>query len=154
MGKVNRLGVGEVVVGGRWFYGLVVDVGNLYLVCVDFQLIVDGLVVLDVGVLVSFDGVQFFDGVNVEVFIVLVDGVVWMWVYECGVGEICLCGIGMVVVVVVVLVVVGLLIGMFIVYVLGGEVVVIVIDVISFLCGLLVLVVCGDFVDDWWNVMG
>ncbi|WP_057375726.1 diaminopimelate epimerase, partial [Mycobacterium tuberculosis] len=67
MGKANRLGAGEAVVGGRRFHGLAVDVGNPHLACVDSQLTVDGLAALDVGAPVSFDGAQFPDGVNVEV---------------------------------------------------------------------------------------
>lgn len=49
MGKANRLGAGEAVVGGRRFHGLAVDVGNPHLACVDSQLTVDGLAALDVG---------------------------------------------------------------------------------------------------------
>lgn len=41
MGKANRLGAGEAVVGGRRFHGLAVDVGNPHLACVDSQLTVD-----------------------------------------------------------------------------------------------------------------
>lgn len=66
MGKANRLGAGEAVVGGRRFHGLAVDVGNPHLACVDSQLTVDGLAALDVGAPVSFDGAQFPDGVNVS----------------------------------------------------------------------------------------
>src|SRR6516165_730051 len=38
MGKANRLGTGEAVVGGRRFTGLAVDVGNPHLACVDPRL--------------------------------------------------------------------------------------------------------------------
>lgn len=94
MGKANRLGAGEAVVGGRRFHGLAVDVGNPHLACVDSQLTVDGLAALDVGAPVSFDGAQFPDGVNVEVLTAPVDGAVWMRVHERGVGETRSCGTG------------------------------------------------------------
>ena len=38
MGKANRVGAGEAVIGGRRFTGLAIDVGNPHLACVDPQL--------------------------------------------------------------------------------------------------------------------
>ena len=79
MGKVNRLGEGgkafEVIVGGRTFNGLAVDVGNPHLACVDSALTVEALGDLDVAAPVSFDHDQFPDGVNVEILTAPVDGV-------------------------------------------------------------------------------
>ena len=59
MGKVNRLGVGPAVVGGRRFTGLGVDVGNPHLACVDPDLTDAELAALDVGAPVEFDHDQF-----------------------------------------------------------------------------------------------
>ena len=67
MGKANRLGAGEAVIGGRRFTGMAIDVGNPHLACVDPQLTPDELTALDVASPVSFDTAQFPDGVNVEV---------------------------------------------------------------------------------------
>ena len=49
MGKVNTLGEGRAVVGGRTFSGLAVDVGNPHLACVDPKLTVEALAALDVA---------------------------------------------------------------------------------------------------------
>jgi len=76
MGKANRLGPGQAVVGGRTFNGLAVDVGNPHLACVDSALTVEALGKLDVAAPVSFDHDQFPDGVNVEILTAPVDGVV------------------------------------------------------------------------------
>ncbi|MEQ0573805.1 diaminopimelate epimerase [Mycobacterium tuberculosis] len=154
MGKANRLGAGEAVVGGRRFHGLAVDVGNPHLACVDSQLTVDGLAALDVGAPVSFDGAQFPDGVNVEVLTAPVDGAVWMRVHERGVGETRSCGTGTVAAAVAALAAVGSPTGTLTVHVPGGEVVVTVTDATSFLRGPSVLVARGDLADDWWNAMG
>ena len=67
MGKVNTLGEGQAVVGGRTFSGLAVDVGNPHLACVDPELTVEALAALDVAAPVTFDKAQFPDGVNIEV---------------------------------------------------------------------------------------
>src|SRR5947209_2652856 len=67
MGKANRLGSGQAIVGGRRFTGLAVDVGNPHLACVDPHLSADELAALDVGAPVQFDRAQFPEGVNVEV---------------------------------------------------------------------------------------
>ncbi|MDT5147622.1 MAG: diaminopimelate epimerase, partial [Mycobacterium sp.] len=94
MGKANRLGPGQAVVGGRTFNGLAVDVGNPHLACVDSALTVEALAELDVAAPVSFDHDQFPDGVNVEILTAPVDGVVRMRVHERGVGETRSCGTG------------------------------------------------------------
>ena len=49
MGKANRLGAGEAVIGGRRFAGLAIDVGNPHLACVDHELTAEGLAALDVA---------------------------------------------------------------------------------------------------------
>ena len=50
MGKANRLGSGGgLIVGGRRFTGLAVDVGNPHLACVDPDLTAEALAALDVA---------------------------------------------------------------------------------------------------------
>src|SRR3984957_9509450 len=87
MGKANRLGPGQAVVGGRVFSGLAVDVGNPHLACVDPALTVDALAKLDVAAPVEFDHAQFPDGVNVEVLTAPADGAVGRRVHGRGGGE-------------------------------------------------------------------
>ena len=83
MGKVNRLGVGPAVVGGRRFTGLGVDVGNPHLACVDPDLTDAELAALDVGAPVEFDHDQFPEGVNIEVVTApRADGAITMRVHE------------------------------------------------------------------------
>src|SRR3984957_12440998 len=61
MGKVNTLGEGQAVVGGRTFSGLAGDVGNPHLACVDPALTVASLAALDVAGPGTFDNAQFPD---------------------------------------------------------------------------------------------
>lgn len=49
MGKANKLGPGEAVVGGRRLSGVAVDVGNPHLACLDPGLTPEQLAALDVG---------------------------------------------------------------------------------------------------------
>ncbi|OSC42222.1 diaminopimelate epimerase [Mycobacterium decipiens] len=154
MGKANRLGEGEAVVGGRRFHGVAVDMGNPHLACVDPELTVEGLAALDVGAPVGFDRARFPDGVNVEVVTAPAGGAVWMRVHERGVGETRSCGTGTVAAAVAALATVGAATGTLTVHVPGGEVTVTVTDATTFLRGPSVLVARGDLADDWWNAMG
>ncbi|WP_077090885.1 diaminopimelate epimerase [Mycobacterium rhizamassiliense] len=151
MGKANRLGSGEAVVGGRRFTGLAVDVGNPHLACVDAQLRVDELAALDVGSPVQFDRAQFPDGANVEVLTAAAGGLVYMRVHERGVGETRSCGTGTVAAAVAALADAGADTGTLTVRVPGGDVVVTVTDATSYLRGPSVLLARGDIADDWWN---
>ena len=94
MGKANRLGEGQAVVGGHAFRGLAIDVGNPHLACVDPGLTVEALAALDVAAPVTCDKAQFPEGVNVEVLTASADGAVSMRVHERGVGETRSCGTG------------------------------------------------------------
>ena len=76
MGKANRLGAGEAVIGGRRFAGMAVDVGNPHLACLDRGTDRRRLAALDVAAPVQFDHAQFPDGVNVEVLTAAVGGLV------------------------------------------------------------------------------
>ncbi|BAX91957.1 diaminopimelate epimerase [Mycobacterium shigaense] len=153
MGKANRLGGGEAVVGGRRFTGLAVDVGNPHLACVDARLSVDELEALDVGAPVQFDPAQFPDGANVEVLTAATGGVVHMRVHERGVGETRSCGTGTVAAAVAALADAGTDTGTLTVRVPGGEVTVTVTDATSYLRGPSVLVARGEIADDWWNAL-
>lgn len=151
MGKVNRLGPGEAVVGGRRFGGLALEVGNPHLACVDPDLTVEGLAALDVGAPVSFDRAQFPDGVNVEVLTAPAGGSVWMRVHERGVGETRSCGTGTVAAAVAALADAGAVTGTLAVHVPGGEVTVTVTDTSSYLRGPSVLVAHGELSEEWWH---
>jgi diaminopimelate epimerase len=155
MGKANRLGAGgkafEVIVGGRTFNGLAVDVGNPHLACVDSALTVEALGELDVAAPVSFDHDQFPDGVNVEILTAPVDGVVSMRVHERGVGETRSCGTGTVAAAVAALSQSGAATGTLTVRVPGGDVVVTVTEATSYLRGPSVLVARGDLSEQWWQ---
>ncbi|BBZ44894.1 diaminopimelate epimerase [Mycobacterium parmense] len=146
MGKVNVLGPGEAVVGGRRFAGLAVDVGNPHLACVDPGLTADALAALDVAAPVSYDPAQFPDGVNVEVLTAPSGGVVTMRVHERGVGETRSCGTGTVAAAAAALAGTGTLT----VRVPGGEVVVTITNATSFLRGPSVLVARGEVSGEWW----
>ncbi|OBI87284.1 diaminopimelate epimerase [Mycobacterium sp. 1245805.9] len=154
MGKANRLGSGEAVIGGRRFAGLAVDVGNPHLACVDPQLDADGLAALDVGAPVQFDRAQFPEGVNVEVLTSPVDGMVRMRVHERGVGETRSCGTGTVAAAVAALAAGGADTGTLTVRVPGGDVVVTVTDATSYLRGPSVLVARGEISEEWWRTQG
>jgi len=154
MGKVNQIGTGEAVVGGRSFRGLAVDVGNPHLACVDVDLTADALAALDVAAPVSFDHDQFPDGVNVEVLTAPVGGAVAMRVHERGVGETRSCGTGTVAAAVAALVHDGMSTGSVIVRIPGGEVDVTVTDATSFLRGPSVLVARGEISEEWWHLVG
>ncbi|WP_406816254.1 diaminopimelate epimerase [Mycobacterium sp. M23085] len=151
MGKANALGPGEAVVGGRWFSGLAVDVGNPHLACMDPQLTAEALAALDVAAPVSFDAAQFPDGVNVEILTAPVDGAAHMRVHERGVGETRSCGTGTVAAAVAALAGAGAATGTLTVRVPGGEVVVTVTDATSFLRGPSVLVARGELSGEWWR---
>ncbi|MEB3983251.1 diaminopimelate epimerase [Mycobacterium sp. 663a-19] len=154
MGKANRLGSGgpafEVVVGGRRFTGLAVDVGNPHLACVAADLSVDDLAALDVGASVQYDRAQFPDGVNVEILTRADGGLVRMRVHERGVGETRSCGTGTVAAAVAALADAGADTGTLTVRVPGGDVVVTVTDATSYLRGPSVLVARGEISEEWW----
>jgi diaminopimelate epimerase len=154
MGKANRLGAGEAVIGGRRFTGVAIDVGNPHLACVDPLLSADELAALDVSAPVQFDRTQFPDGVNVEVLTAPADGVVRMRVHERGVGETRSCGTGTVAAAVAALASVGADTGTLTVRVPGGDVVVTVTDATSHLRGPSVLVARGELSGDWWSALG
>ncbi|QLL09351.1 diaminopimelate epimerase [Mycobacterium vicinigordonae] len=151
MGKANKLGSGEAIIGGRRFAGVAVDVGNPHLACVDPQLTPAALAALDVAAPVSFDAQQFPDGVNVEVLTALADGEVTMRVHERGVGETRSCGTGTVAAAVAALAAAGAETGTLTVHVPGGDVVVTIADATSVLRGPSVLVARGELADTWWD---
>ena len=150
MGKANRLGAGQARVGGRRFTGLVVDVGNPHLACVDPQLSVEELAALDVAAPVQFDRAQFPDGVNIEVLTAPVGAMVQMRVHERGVGETRSCGTGTVAAAFAALADAGADTGTLTVRVPGGDVVVTITDATSYLRGPSVLVAHGEISEDWW----
>jgi diaminopimelate epimerase len=154
MGKANRVGVGEAVVGARCFQGIAVDVGNPHLACVDPELTAEALAALDVAAPVRFDEAQFPDGVNVEVLTAPVGGVVFMRVHERGVGETRSCGTGTVAAAVAALAGTGAQTGALSVRVPGGDVLVTVTEATSYLRGPSVLVARGELDDDWWRALG
>jgi diaminopimelate epimerase len=151
MGKANKLGTGEAVVGGRRFTGLAVDVGNPHLACADPGLTVDALAALDVAAPVQFDAEQFPEGVNVEVLTVPAGGLVCMRVHERGVGETRSCGTGTVAAAVAALATAGADTGVLTVRVPGGDVTVTVTESTSFLRGPSVLVAHGEVSGEWWR---
>jgi diaminopimelate epimerase len=154
MGKTNTLGSGgkafEVIVGGRTFSGLAVDVGNPHLACVDPALTVTALAALDVAAPVTFDKAQFPDGVNVEVLTAPADGAVNMRVHERGVGETRSCGTGTVAAAVAALSYAGAASGTLTVRIPGGDVVVTITEATSYLRGPSVLVARGELSEEWW----
>ena len=152
MGKTNQLGTGEVIVGGRPFAGLAIDVGNPHLACVDPDLTVDELAALDVAAPVSFDPAQFPEGVNIEVLTAPHGGAVSMRVHERGVGETRSCGTGTVAAAVAALAFEGAGTGALRVRIPGGEVTVTVTDATSYLRGPSVLVAKGELAEEWWRV--
>ena len=151
MGKANKLGTGEAVVGGRRFTGVAVDVGNPHLACADPGLTVDALAALDVAAPVQFDAEQFPEGVNVEVLTVPAGGLVCMRVHERGVGETRSCGTGTVAAAVAALATTGDDTGVLTVRVPGGDVTVTVTESTSFLRGPSVLVAHGEVSGEWWR---
>jgi len=151
MGKANKLGTGEAVVGGRRFTGVAVDVGNPHLACADAGLTVDVLAALDVAAPVQFDAEQFPEGVNVEVLTVPAGGLVCMRVHERGVGETRSCGTGTVAAAVAALATTGDDTGVLTVRVPGGDVTVTVTESTSFLRGPSVLVAHGEVSGEWWR---
>jgi diaminopimelate epimerase len=151
MGKANRLGTGEAIVGGRPFSGLAIDVGNPHLACVDADITDEELAALDVAAPVSFDREQFPDGVNVEVLTAPVADEVFMRVHERGVGETRSCGTGTVAAAVAALAFQGATTGTICVCVPGGEVSVTVTDATSYLRGPSVLVAQGELSEEWWD---
>lgn len=152
MGKVNELGTGEAIVGGRPFAGVAVDVGNPHLACVDPDLTREELAALDVAAPVSFDTTQFPEGVNVEVLTAPVDGAVSMRVHERGVGETRSCGTGTVAAAAAALAYCGATTGSLDVRIPGGEVSVTITDASSFLRGPSILVAHGELSEEWWSV--
>jgi diaminopimelate epimerase len=153
MGKANRIGGGEAVVGGRRFTGLAVDVGNPHLACVDPHLTAETLAELDVAAPVSFDHAQFPDGVNVELLTPPAGGLVCMRVHERGVGETRSCGTGTVAATVAALAADGADTGRLTVRVPGGDVVVTITDATSYLRGPSVLVARGELAAAWWDAL-
>jgi diaminopimelate epimerase len=153
MGKANRLGGGEALVGGRRFTGIAVDVGNPHLACVDPHLTAEALAELDVAAPVSFDRVQFPHGVNVEVLTAPAGGLVCMRVHERGVGETRSCGTGTVAAAVAALAADGADTGRLTVRVPGGDVVVTITDATSYLRGPSVLVASGELAAAWWDAL-
>ncbi|WP_197373596.1 diaminopimelate epimerase [Mycolicibacterium baixiangningiae] len=151
MGKVNQLGAGSAVVGGRTFTGLGVDVGNPHLACVDATLTEAELAALDVAAPVRFDTEQFPDGVNVEVLTAARDGAVSMRVHERGVGETRSCGTGTVAAAVAALAHDGVAAGTLDVRIPGGVVTVTVTETSSFLRGPSELVASGELAGEWWQ---
>jgi diaminopimelate epimerase len=151
MGKANRLGSGEAVVGGRRFAGLAVDVGNPHLACVDPGLTAAALAALDVAAPVTFDRAQFPDGVNVEILTAPEDGAVVMRVHERGVGETRSCGTGTVAAAFAALAMTGAATGTLTVHVPGGEVLVTISEATSYLRGPSVLVAHGELSGEWWR---
>jgi diaminopimelate epimerase len=151
MGKANRLGGGEAVVGGRRFTGLAVDVGNSHLACLDPRLSAAELDALDVAGPVSYDLAQFPEGVNVEVLTAPADGLVRMRVHERGVGETRSCGTGTVAAAVAALSEIGAGTGTLTVRVPGGDVTVTITDATSYLRGPSVLVAHGEIGGEWWS---
>jgi diaminopimelate epimerase len=151
MGKANRLGGGEAVVGGRRFTGLAVDVGNPHLACLDPRLSAAELDALDVAGPVSYDLAQFPGGVNVEVLTAPADGLVRMRVHERGVGETRSCGTGTVAAAVAALSEIGAGTGTLTVRVPGGDVTVTITDATSYLRGPSVLVAHGEIGGEWWS---
>ena len=151
MGKVNQVGTGSAVVGGRRFTGLAVDVGNPHLACVDPALTEGDLRALDVAAPVEFDAALFPDGVNVEVLTAPADGAVSMRVHERGVGETRSCGTGTVAAAIAALRHGNAETGSLRVRIPGGEVEVSITDASSFLRGPSVLVAHGEVSDAWWQ---
>ena len=151
MGKANRLGSGEAVVGGRVLSGLAVDVGNPHLACVDPRLTPEALAALDIAAPVTFDRAQFPDGVNVEVLTAPAGGVVTMRVHERGVGETRSCGTGTVAAAVAALASTGAATGTLTIRVPGGEVIVTITEATSYLRGPSVLVARGELSEEWWR---
>jgi diaminopimelate epimerase len=151
MGKVNQIGTGEAVVGGRPFAGLAIDVGNPHLACVDADLTANDLAALDVAAPVSFDKTQFPGGVNIEVVTAPKKGAVSMRVHERGVGETRSCGTGTVAAAFAALEFGGATTGTMRVRIPGGEVDVTVTDATSFLRGPSVLVARGEISEEWWQ---
>jgi diaminopimelate epimerase len=151
MGKVNLLGAGWAIVGGRRLAGIGVDVGNPHLACLVDDLTDAELAVLDVGAPVQFDSAQFPDGVNVEVLTPVRDGAIRMRVHERGVGETRSCGTGTVAAAVAALEYQGAAGGGVAVRVPGGEVSVEVTETTSFLRGPSVLVARGELSEQWWS---
>jgi len=150
MGKVNRLGPGSAVVGGRRLTGIGIDVGNPHLACLVPDLSDVDLAGLDVGAPVQFDPAQFPAGVNIEVLTPVRDGAVCMRVHERGVGETRSCGTGTVAAAVAALEHQGAASGTVLVRVPGGEVSVEITDGTAFLRGPSVLVAHGDICERWW----
>ncbi len=151
MGKANKLGPGEAVVGGRRLSGVAVDVGNPHLACLDPGLTPEQLAALDVGAPVSFDHAQFPEGVNVEVLTARAAGVVCMRVHERGVGETRSCGTGTVAAAVAALASAGQETGTLTVRIPGGDVTVNITDATSLLRGPSVLVASGEISEEWWR---
>jgi diaminopimelate epimerase len=151
MGKANRFGTGQSVIGGRHFDGIAVDVGNPHLACVDPDLTFETLMALDVAAPVTFDRELFPDGVNIEILTAPDDGTVSMRVHERGVGETRCCGTGTVAAALAALAHTGATTGVLSVRVPGGEVVVTITEVTSYLRGPSVLLARGELSEEWWQ---
>ena len=79
---------------GRWWSGVVVDVGNPHLACVGVP--AEELARVELGGRAVLDPAVFPDGANVELVTAVADGAVAMRVLERGVGETRSCGTGVV----------------------------------------------------------
>lgn len=121
MGPAAVTGVSTCQIGDRRFAGLGVDVGNPHLACVVPEMSPKQLSALELRA-PEFDREFFPEGVNVEILTELVDGEVWMRVYERGVGETRSCGTGTVAAARAALADAGLLDGEVTVHVPGGAV--------------------------------
>ncbi len=150
MGKINELGTGKVIVGGRPFTGLALDVGNPHLACVTPELTPDELAGIDVAAPVWFDNKQFPGGVNVEIVTAPHHGAVTMRVHERGVGETRSCGTGIVAAARAALSFAGAVTGTLAVAIPGGQVAVTITDATSYLRGPSVLVASGEIAQEWW----
>jgi len=154
MGAAAVLGTGSANVGGRAFDGVIVDVGNPHLACLDPGLSAEALTALDVAAPVGVDRGRFPGGVNVEVLTAPIGGAVAMRVHERGVGETRSCGTGTVAAAVAALGHLGQSTGRIAVRVPGGRVDVEITDSTSFLRGPSVLVARGEIADAWWAAQG
>jgi diaminopimelate epimerase len=147
MGAVRAGPTSSATLAGRRFDGLVVDVGNPHLACVTGAPLDE----LDLSGAPAYDQAIFPHGVNVELVSPVVDGQVYMRVYERGVGETRSCGTGTVAAAAAALRQDGRSSGVLTVHVLGGRVRVELTDGTATLTGPAVLVAAGELRADWWR---
>jgi diaminopimelate epimerase len=140
MGAPRILGESRATVAGRTYEGLAVSVGNPHLACAITEPVVD----LDLAETPQVDAEMFPDGVNVELFRTIGDGLVEMRVHERGSGETRSCGTGTVATAVAAAHAAGRTEGTWDITVPGGVVTVILDGVTSHLRGPAVLVAEGE----------